>query len=69
MEKDKLTIALNQLEKTQAKMVSLRWSFLRGVMQGLGFFVGGTLLVAIIVYVLAALGVWPIISELVNKVN
>jgi hypothetical protein len=63
-----LTEAINHLIEKQTKMVSLSWNFYRGILYGLGFFVGGTLLVGFILYLMSFFNTAPIIGEFVSKV-
>jgi len=52
---DQLYRVLVQIRDIEKRMVSLRWNFWRGVVYGLGFFVGSVLLTALLVYGLSNL--------------
>lgn len=60
--------AIEKLEITQAKSVNLAWNFYRGIFYGVGFFIGGTLLVAIIIYVLTLFDTAPLVGDYVSKI-
>lgn len=60
--------SLDKLEETQAKLASRKQSFLRGVYYGFGFFVGGTLIVALIIYLLSFFDTAPIVGEYISKI-
>jgi len=63
-----LILALNRLEETQRKNSSPAHNFMRGLVYGVGFFIGGTLLVALIAYVLSLFNVSPVIERLLNEI-
>lgn len=44
-------------------------SFLRGVMLGFGTVIGGTLVVAVLIWILTAFGGAPVIGNYVTKIN
>lgn len=67
-ETTELTKAIKELDKKQQKVVSLSWNFYRGIFYGLGFFVGGTLLVGGILYLMSLFDTAPIIGDYVSKV-
>jgi uncharacterized phage infection (PIP) family protein YhgE len=56
------------LNKKQEKIISLAWTFYRGIFYGLGFFVGGTVIVGILIYVLSFFNTAPIIGEYISKI-
>lgn len=60
--------AIEKLEASQAKVVSLPWNFYRGIFYGVGFFVGGTLLVGLIIYILTFLDTAPIVGYYISKI-
>ena len=56
-ETTELKEAILKLEEVQSKNVSLLQNFYRGIFYGFGFFIGGTLLVGVIIYILTLFGV------------
>jgi hypothetical protein len=52
-EQKELQASIEKLNKTETKLASIRWNFARGIVYGFGFFIGGTLLVAILYYLAA----------------
>lgn len=60
--------AVDKLEAVQEKTVSLPWNFYRGVFYGVGFFVGGTLIVGVIIYVLSLFNTAPLIGDFITKI-
>lgn len=55
--------SIDRLEKSQRKLASWRWTFLRGIAYGLGFFVGGTVIVGLLIYVLSFFDIGRVIGE------
>lgn len=68
METKDLKESIDTLEKTESKLVSLKWNLYRGIFYGLGFFIGGTILVAFLLYILSFFDTAPIVGEYVSKV-
>jgi len=64
----KLIESLNKLEATQVKLASRKQSFLRGMYYGLGFFVGGTLIVTILLYLLSFFDTAPVVGEYISEI-
>jgi len=50
-----LRVAMIDMGKYWKRQTSLRWNFVRGVIYGLGFFIGSALLTASIIYILTQL--------------
>jgi len=67
-ETTELRDAMRKLETAQTKNLSLSWNFYRGIVYGFGFFIGGTLLIGVIIYVLSFFDTAPIIGEYVSKI-
>jgi len=67
-ETTELRDAIRKLEAAQSKSLSLSWNFYRGIVYGLGFFIGGTLLIGFIIYILSFFDTAPIIGEFVSKI-
>ena len=68
IETSELKEAINKLEMVEKKAISLKWNFYRGIFYGFGFFVGGTLIVGAIIYILSFLNTAPIIGEYISKI-
>ena len=67
-ESSELKISVDKLIEIEKKNVSLAWSMYRGIFYGLGFFIGGTLLVAFILYVLSFFDTAPVVGDYVSHV-
>ena len=67
-ESTELKQSIDKLRKTQENLVSLKWNFFRGVLYGFGFFVGGTMLVALLIYVLSFFNTAPVIGQYISHV-
>ena len=67
-ETTELAEAVKELNTNQQKVVSLSWNFYRGILYGLGFFVGGTLIVGSIIYLMSLFDTAPVIGDYVSKV-
>jgi polyferredoxin len=67
-ETTELKESIVKLEKAQNKANSLSWNFYKGVIYGLGFFIGGTLLIGVIIYVLSFFDTAPIVGDYVSKI-
>lgn len=52
MTEDEFSKLVGQLVKYERKLSSLSWNFWRGVVYGLGFFIGSAILAAVLIYVL-----------------
>ena len=50
---DDLNRSITKLEKAVRRQNNLGWTFLRGVFYGIGWFIGGALLAAVLIYILA----------------
>jgi hypothetical protein len=52
MNEHEFTELVKQLVKYERRLSSLAWNFWRGIVYGLGFFIGSALLAALIIYIL-----------------
>ncbi len=55
--------SIDKLEQAVTKNASVWWTFYRGIISGLGFFIGGTILAVLLVYLLTFFNTAPIIGE------
>jgi hypothetical protein len=67
-ETSELREAIEKLNATQTKAMSMSWNFYRGVLYGFGFFIGGTVLIAVIVYILSFFNTAPVVGEYISKI-
>jgi hypothetical protein len=67
-ETSELTAAIKKLDEKQTKIVSLPWNFYRGMIYGLGFFVGGTLLVGFLLYLMSMFDTAPVVGDYISKI-
>jgi hypothetical protein len=56
------------LEKYERKLSSLWWNFWRGIVYGLGFFIGSALLAAVIIYIMSKISGWAYIGHYVHEI-
>jgi len=66
---DELKKSIEKLDKTETRLASLKWSLLRGIFSGLGFFLGSVALAAIIIYILSFLDTAPVISDILDRLE
>jgi predicted membrane protein len=52
MTEEEFSRLVKQLVKYEKKLSSLWWNFCRGVVYGLGFFIGSAILAAVLIYIL-----------------
>jgi len=67
-ETTELKEAVDKLEAAQTKSLSLSWNLYRGIAYGFGFFIGGTLLIGVIIYVLSFFDTAPIVGEYISRI-
>lgn len=60
--------ALISIAKNEKKLASLKWNFFRGVIYGLGFFIGSALLAAVLIYILSKIQGWAYIGDFVKQI-
>ena len=60
---DELKFYIKRLAKYERKLSSLSWNFWRGVVYGLGFFIGSAILAAVLIYVLSRIQGWGWIGQ------
>lgn len=60
--------ALAYLAEQERKTASLRFTFLRGIVYGFGFFIGSILLVALFVWLLSKLNTTPLIGNYTDQI-
>lgn len=63
-----LTTEITRLRTAEEKNNSLKWNFLRGVVTGLGFFIGSVIIVGIVISLLSLFDSLPIIGDLVSGI-
>lgn len=50
---DEIKFYIKRLARYERKLSSLSWNFWRGVVYGLGFFIGSAILAAVLIYILS----------------
>lgn len=68
MADEELIYHIKKLEKYEGKLSSLWWNFWRGIVYGLGFFIGSALLAAVLIYVLSKIQGWAFIGDYIKKI-
>lgn len=64
----KLSEALFNLTRAEQKRASVWWTFIRGMMYGLGFFVGSAILAAIVILILSKLQNWGNLGGFIDQI-
>lgn len=67
-DRDRLAKAIEGLTKSQDKTASAWWTFIRGAMYGLGFFIGSAILAAIVIIILSKLQTFGTIGSFIHDV-
>ncbi len=65
---DDLKYYTRQLARYERKLSSLSWNFWRGVVYGLGFFIGSAILAALLIYILSGIEGWGNIGKFVHDI-
>lgn len=66
--KDRLATAIESLTKYEAKSASAWWTFIRGMMYGLGFFIGSAILAAAVLYILSRIEGWSLFGGSIQNI-
>lgn len=67
-DKERLSRAIESLAQSEAKSASAWWTFLRGAMYGLGFFIGSAILAAVVILILSKLQNFGSIGSFIHDV-
>jgi len=68
MEDQELKKALVDMAKAQKKSNSLFLIFWKGVVNGLGFFIGSAILAAVLIYILSKVEGWSTIGRFIKQI-
>ncbi|MFA4995571.1 MAG: DUF5665 domain-containing protein [Patescibacteria group bacterium] len=68
MDDQELKKALVDMAKAQKKSASLWLTFWRGVLYGLGFFIGSAILATVVIYILSKLEGWGTIGNFIHNI-
>lgn len=65
---DRLEEAVKRQTKVQEKLANPWWNLWRGVMYGLGVFIGSALLAAILIWILSQINTAPLIGGYIDQI-
>lgn len=68
MEDQELKKALEKMAETQKRSNSLALTFLKGIVNGLGFFIGSAILAAVLIYVLSKIEGWSTFGGFIKQI-
>lgn len=68
MDDQELKKALIDMAKAQKKSNSLGLTFLKGIINGLGFFIGSAILAAVLIYILSKVEGWSTFGGFIKRI-
>ncbi len=67
-EDEELKKSIRDLVRYNRKLSSVWWTFLRGILYGLGFFIGSAVLAAVLIYIFTKLEGWGLIGDSIHNI-
>ncbi|MFA7253350.1 MAG: DUF5665 domain-containing protein [Patescibacteria group bacterium] len=67
-ENDTLIISVDRLTYQLEKRNSPWWNLFLGIISGFGVFIGGVILVAVLIFILSKLNTVPVIGDYISKI-
>ena len=68
MEDQELKRAITNLTNYEKKLSSLRWAFFRGIIYGLGFFIGSAILAAVLILIMSRINTNSFFGKAIKNV-